>query len=81
MVIGIGIERGGEQSVGGAHLTEHPVHGLDADVDVERIAVAGPGFGVGAEQLGVVIQHFLEVRDGPVAVDAVAVEAAADLVE
>ena len=81
VVIRIGVERGGEQAVGGAHLAEEPVDRLDADVDVERITVARPGLGVGAKQLSVVVQHLLEVRYGPVAVDAVAVETAPDLVE
>ena len=39
-----------------------------------------PATGVGAEQQRIVVEHLLEVRHLPVGVDAVAVEAAADLV-
>ena len=81
MVIRVGVQRGREQSVGRAHLAEEPADRLFADVDVERVAVTGPGLGVGAEQLGVIVEHLLEVRHRPVAVHAVAMEAAADLVE
>jgi hypothetical protein len=45
--------------------------------------VFGPhaaGLGVEAEQLGVVVEHLLEVGDEPLAVDAVAGEAAAEVV-
>ncbi len=81
VVIRVGVQRGREQPVGRAHLAEEPADRLFADVDVERVAVTGPGLGVGAEQLGVVVEHLLEVRHRPVAVHAVAMEAAADLVE
>ena len=47
---------------------------------VERLAGAPRGRGVERQQLGVVVEHLLEVGDAPVAVDAVAAEAAADLV-
>ncbi len=39
-----------------------------------------PGVQVGAQQLGVVVEHLLEVRHEPDGVDAVAVKAAAELV-
>ena len=42
-----GVERGGEKAVAGAHLAEQPADRLGAGVGVERVAVAGPGFGVG----------------------------------
>jgi hypothetical protein len=45
--------------------------------------VPGPhaaGLGVEPEQLGVVVEHLLEVRDEPLAVDAVAGEAAAQVI-
>jgi hypothetical protein len=47
-----------------------------------RTAVRGPRPGVGAErqQRPVVVEHFFEVRDFPALIDAVAAEAAADLV-
>ena len=43
-------------------------------------AAAPPRLGVDAQQLALVVEHLLEVGDAPVAVDAVAVEAAAELV-
>ena len=49
VVIGVGVERGREQGVRGAHLAEQPADRLGADIGVQWIAVAGPSLGVGAD--------------------------------
>ncbi len=62
------------------HLTQHVVDRLLHDAAVERAAHGLPGMQIGAQQLGVVVEHLLEMGDEPVAVHAVAVKTAAKLV-
>ena len=78
--LGVGVERGGEGALLLAQLGERPVERLAADALEQRLAGDLPGVQVGAREQGVVVEHLLEVRDEPEAVDGVAGEAAADLV-
>ena len=69
-------------AVGRLHLAPEEGHGL-ADRPEEILVVgpgATPGLDVDANQLPLVVEHLLEVGHGPARVDAVAVEAAAELV-
>ena len=70
--LGVGVQRGREPALRRLQLTEQEVGdalgGPDADV--------GPPLGVHAEQQRVVVEHLLEVRHHPVAVDGVAREPA-----
>jgi hypothetical protein len=54
--------------------------GLSQRPEQVVVAAAAPRLGVGGEQLPLVVEHLLEVRHAPPGVDAVAVEAAAELV-
>ena len=74
--LAVGVQRGGEPALVGAQLAQHEVGGLRGHPLRHRAAPAG----VEAEQLGVVVEHLLEVRHHPAAVDGVAREAAAELV-
>ena len=49
LVVGVRVERAGEEAVGQAHLALQPANSFLADPRIQRVAVAGPGFGVGAE--------------------------------
>ena len=85
-VAGVGIETGGESAA--VQLQVVAQEGDDAphrpfEQHPQTLVVFGgpaPAAGVAAEQQGVVVQHLLEVRHHPAGVDAVPVEAAADLV-
>ena len=72
----VGVERGREATLGRTQLAQHEVGGAGGDPLAERAAPAG----VEADQLGVVVEHLLEVRHHPLRVDGVAREAAAELV-
>ena len=58
------------------HVVERP----GRDLEEPRVAGERPGVQVDPRELGVVVEHLLEVRDQPVRVGRVAMEAAAQLV-
>ena len=74
--LAVGVERGGEAALGRAQLAQQEVGGLAGDPLPQRPAATR----VDAEQQAVVVEHLLEVRHHPAGVDAVAREAAAELV-
>ena len=74
--LGVRVEGGGEAALGCPELPEQEVGDALGRPDPH---VGAPG-GVDAQQLGVVVEHLLEVRHHPVGIDAVAGEAAAELV-
>ena len=78
--LGVGVERGVEATFGAAHLAQRPVERLAAHLAQPLLARDLPAVQVGARQQRVVVEHLLEVGDGPGGVDRVAREAAADLV-
>ena len=78
--LGVRVERGGERALLLAQLGERPVERLAADAREALLAGDLPGVQVGAGEQRVVVEHLLEVRHEPDAVDRVAGEAAADLV-
>ena len=80
LALGIGVERRVIAAAGRLHLAHHPRRGLAADALEERLARDRPCVGVEAHEPAVVVEHLLEVRDRPLGIDAVAREAAADLV-
>ena len=80
LALGIGIQRGVKAAARRAHLAQRPLaggvqHGVEtrAGGDLRRLRVQ-------AQQLAVVGQHFLEVRDVPFGIDRVAAKAAAQMV-
>ena len=78
--LGVRVERGGERALLLAQLGERPVERLAAHALEQRLAGDLPRVQVRAGEQRIVIEHLLEVRDEPGAVDRVAREAAADLV-
>ena len=74
------IERRVEATVGRAQVAQHPVGRFLGGPAEQRLACRDCRLRIDAEQLPVVVQHLLEVRDHPVGVDRVAVETAAELV-
>ena len=77
---GVGVLAGGEGAVGRRELADHVVEGSRRDVAVAGLAGRRPGVEVDPRELGVVVEHLLEVRHEPDRVGRVAVEAAAELV-
>ena len=76
----VGVERRGEAALRGAQLGDHPVAGLLGDPGAGGIAGEAPPVQVDPRELGVVVEHLLEVRHDPGAVDGVAREPARHLV-
>ncbi len=58
----------------------HPVRGLDSDAAIERHDGGRERLRIERQQRCVVVQHLLEMRDRPFAIDAVTKEPAAELV-
>jgi AcrR family transcriptional regulator len=79
-VVTVGVQRGGETALGCAEFGDHEVRGLQGDPAGEVGAGGPPQVRVRAGEQGVVVEHLLEVRDHPLPVDAVAGEAAGQLV-
>ena len=80
LALGVRVERAVEPAVRRPHLAQRPVERLLARAPQHRIPADEPAVQVRAGEQGVVVQHLLEVRDRPRAVDAVPREAAAHLV-
>jgi hypothetical protein len=78
---GVRVLRGREAALREAHLPGEVVEGQLHRAAVRGIAGQLVGVEVDHGELGVVVEHLLKVGDGPPGVDAVAVEAAAQLVE
>ena len=78
--VGVGVLARGERAVLGRQLAQHVVEGGPGDVAVARVAGEAPGVDVDPGELGVVVEHLLEVRHEPLGVGRVAVEPAAELV-
>ena len=78
--LGVGVELEQIAAVRALHVAQHPVRGLAGDAREQLVAGGDRGLRVERQQRAVVVQHLLEVRDRPVAVDRVAAEAAAELV-
>ena len=70
--------RRGEAALGQPQLAEHVVERLLGHAPVALVAGHDPGVEIRRGEQRVVVEHLLEVRDEPLAVDRVPVEAAAD---
>ena len=80
LAFGVGVQRAVEAALGTAHLAQRPVQRALRHLAHALLAGDLPAVQVGAREQRVVVEHLLEVGDAPGGVDAVAVEAAADLV-
>jgi hypothetical protein len=80
LALRVGIERGVIAAVGRLHFAHHPGRGFFGDAGEQGVAALRPGVGAERQQRPVVVEHFFEVGNFPALVDAVAAEAAADLV-
>ncbi|MBV6467208.1 MAG: hypothetical protein PGMFKBFP_02551 [Anaerolineales bacterium] len=74
----VGVEAAEESAVGMGHLPQEEVERLFADAAVVFLSRHQKAVQVGERELGVVVEHFFEVRHAPEIVHAVAREAAAD---
>ena len=79
MMIGVGVQAGDEKSLLRETLpqaTEHPAGGFRVIAPVEQAR----GQGVNPQELGLVVQHLLEMGNDPAPVGAVAEEASLKVV-
>ncbi len=79
-MLGVGVERRVIAALNGLHFSHHPRRSLRNDFGVERLRFRQPQFAVQTQQRAVVVEHFFEVGYRPLAIDAVAAEAAAQLI-
>ena len=77
---GLGIEGRAEAAPDIGEFPQQKPGRFFRELLVARVAGQLEGFGVDLEQLGVVVQHLLEMGDAPGAVGAVAMKSAAQLV-
>ena len=80
VALAVGVEARVERPVVRAHLAHQPADDVARDVRVAALAGDARSVGVQREQRSVVVEHLLEVRDGPLRVDGVTAEAAAQLI-
>ena len=80
LALGVGVLGRVQPARGALHLALEPGHGLLDHLPVARLAGHGEGVAVDRQQLAVVVQHLLEVRHAPLAIDGVAREAAAQVI-
>ena len=85
MAVAVGSGRVGvlgrvEPAAGLAQVAQHVLDRLGDDLPPARLVEGDGGVGVDAHQQRLVVEHLLEVRHEPLAVDRVAGEAAADVV-
>ena len=80
LALGIGVEGAREGAFPGAHLAQHPGHGLGGAGGKERLARLLPEVAQQIEKLGVVVEHLLEMGREPALVGGIAGEAAAQMV-
>src|SRR5260221_13538947 len=80
LVLAVGVEAAAETAFGGHHLARNPIDRLRDALGVERAARLLPDEGHEGDQLGVVVEHLLEMWDQPARIDGVAREAPAEMV-
>ena len=78
--LGVGVERRVEATLLAAHLAQRPGERVEADVQQTALAERLEAVQICASEQRVVVEHLLEMRHRPRVIDAVAGEAAADLV-
>ena len=80
LAFAVRVLRAGKTATVGDHLAQDPVAGLACDGCKALFAGVQEGFEVDGNDQGIVVEHLLEVRNQPLGIGAVAVEAAAELV-
>src|SRR5580765_952792 len=76
----VGVFGGIEAPLRVRHVTPNVRQGVLCDSGIELVTRRLRGFEIREDQLRLVVQHLLEVRDTPVAIDRVSMKAAADVV-
>ena len=80
LAFGVRVSRRVEAAVRRHHVVQHPVRGLVRDGLEQGLAGREEGLRVQGQQGTIVVQHFFEVRDLPVAIDRIAAETSAQVV-
>ena len=78
---GIGVERRRVRALRGGHLPLEPGDDRERRLAIARLAESVRRVGINGEELSVVVEHLLEVRNEPLGVDGIAVESSTHLVE
>ena len=79
-VLAVSVETRIERIFGRAHFSQRPRDDIVRCIREQRLAGRAPRVRVQRQKQRVVVEHFLEVRDRPSGVGAVAAEAAGELV-
>ena len=79
-VFRIGVDGGVVTAFRRLHFAHHPRGGFGGDLFELRVAADAPRVAAKAQQRPVVVEHFLEMRNHPILVHAVAREAAAEVI-
>src|SRR5713226_2697072 len=74
------VQCGIEGTFGALHLTQCKVQSVAGDAGIERVIGCLVGFGVQCRELGLVVEHLLEVWYTPATVSGISMETAANLV-
>src|SRR5258708_10657487 len=69
LALGIGVERGTKCAFRRGHLADQPIEGLLGALQEQLLAAASVGEGEQFQNLGVVVEHFLKMRDQPFFID------------
>src|SRR5260370_1461095 len=77
LALGIGVERGTKCAFRRGHLADQPIESLLGTLQKQLLAAASVGEGEQFQNFGVVIEHFLKMRDQPFFIDGAARETSA----
>ncbi len=80
LTVGVGVERAEKSATGRRHLADEPRAFVARGRQKRGIVVFACGARIQRQQLRVVVEHFFEVRNVPLRVDAVAEESAAEMI-
>jgi hypothetical protein len=80
LAFAVRVEAGIKRAIGRPHLPRHPADNAAGDVGKPLFSGHAGEVGVQAQQWAIVIEHLLEMRNGPFGVHTVPAEAAAQLV-
>src|SRR6266404_583960 len=72
LALRIGVERGTKSAFRCGHLADQPIESLLGTLQKQLLAAASVGEGEQFQNLGVVVEHFLKMRDQPFFIDGVA---------
>ena len=80
LALAVGIERGGDASLGEKHFALEPFNRFAHAAGVKRFARFLPDARIKLDELGIVVEHLFEMRDEPAFIHRIACEAAPQMI-